>query len=145
MSFKFSLSSSPSSSYSHSTSINFILHLNSQRKTTKLLLLGTGDSGKTTFVKQMKILYGGGFTEEELSQYKVFVSIIIIDNLIILIIKMIIIILIITHKVDIINNLMDGMNSLVKGMTKLGIQYSERFPYSFSASTPCPCAGSGCS
>ena len=42
-----------------------------QKKTHKLLLLGTGDSGKTTFVKQMKILYGGGFEEEEVATYKV--------------------------------------------------------------------------
>jgi len=54
------------------------------RKTHKLLLLGTGESGKTTFVKQMKILYGGGFTEEEKAVYRV----------------------------DIINNLVEGMTTL---------------------------------
>ena len=46
-----------------------------QKKTHKLLLLGTGDSGKTTFVKQMKILYGGGFEEKEVATYKVHVMI----------------------------------------------------------------------
>jgi len=65
------------------------------RKTHKLLLLGTGESGKTTFVKQMKILYGGGFTEEEKAGYRV----------------------------DIINNLVDGMRELVEGMATLKIQF----------------------
>lgn len=31
---------------------------------------GTGDSGKSTFAKQMKILYKGGFSEKELATYK---------------------------------------------------------------------------
>ncbi|KAH9252723.1 hypothetical protein BASA81_009326 [Batrachochytrium salamandrivorans] len=31
----------------------------------RLLLLGSGDSGKTTFLKQIKILHGGGFSMEE--------------------------------------------------------------------------------
>ena len=67
-----------------------------QRKTHKLLLLGTGESGKTTFVKQMKILYGGGFTEDEKAGYRI----------------------------DIINNLVDGMRDLVDGMATLEIQFS---------------------
>lgn len=37
---------------------------------TKLLLLGTGDSGKTTFLKQLKRLYKDGFTKAELEQYR---------------------------------------------------------------------------
>ena len=60
-----------------------------------MLLLGTGESGKTTFVKQMKILYSGGFTDEEKAGYRV----------------------------DIINNVVDGMTELVTGMATLGIQY----------------------
>lgn len=35
----------------------------------KLLLLGTGDSGKSTFCKQMRILYREGFSKSELEKY----------------------------------------------------------------------------
>jgi len=35
----------------------------------KILLLGTGDSGKSTVAKQMKIIFHNGFTKEELSLY----------------------------------------------------------------------------
>ncbi|XP_011182992.2 guanine nucleotide-binding protein subunit alpha-14 [Zeugodacus cucurbitae] len=36
----------------------------------KLLLLGTGEAGKSTFFKQMHINYGRGFTAEDRKQYK---------------------------------------------------------------------------
>ncbi|KAJ2999233.1 hypothetical protein HDV02_003327 [Globomyces sp. JEL0801] len=36
------------------------------QKEPKLLVLGPSDSGKSTFIKQLKILYGNGFTNEEL-------------------------------------------------------------------------------
>lgn len=36
----------------------------------KLLLLGAGESGKTTFQKQIKMLYLKGFTEEEQKTFK---------------------------------------------------------------------------
>lgn len=39
-------------------------------KTIKLLLLGAGESGKSTLVKQMKIIHGDGYTQEELRSYK---------------------------------------------------------------------------
>lgn len=36
----------------------------------KLLLLGTGESGKSTFAKQLKLLHSNGFTRDELMSYK---------------------------------------------------------------------------
>lgn len=40
-----------------------------QERTVKLLLLGAGESGKSTLVKQMKIIHGDGYTTEELKSY----------------------------------------------------------------------------
>lgn len=39
----------------------------------KLLLLGAGESGKSTIVKQMKIIHEDGYSEDECKQYKVVV------------------------------------------------------------------------
>ncbi|XP_034026301.1 guanine nucleotide-binding protein subunit alpha-14 [Thalassophryne amazonica] len=39
------------------------------RRELKLLLLGTGESGKSTFIKQMRIIHGGGYTEEDKKGY----------------------------------------------------------------------------
>lgn len=36
----------------------------------KILLLGAGESGKSTLVKQMKIIHNDGFTEDELESFK---------------------------------------------------------------------------
>ncbi|XP_025920139.1 guanine nucleotide-binding protein subunit alpha-14 [Apteryx mantelli] len=35
------------------------------RRELKLLLLGTGESGKSTFIKQMRIIHGSGYTEDD--------------------------------------------------------------------------------
>ncbi|TRY54328.1 hypothetical protein DNTS_021304 [Danionella cerebrum] len=37
----------------------------SSKRQLKLLLLGTGESGKSTFIKQMRIIHGKGYSEEE--------------------------------------------------------------------------------
>ena len=40
------------------------------RRTVKLLLLGAGESGKSTFLKQMRIIHGHDFDEDSLREYK---------------------------------------------------------------------------
>jgi len=40
------------------------------RRTVKILLLGSGESGKSTFLKQMRIIHGPDFVAEELKQFK---------------------------------------------------------------------------
>ncbi|KAG5651387.1 hypothetical protein H0H81_008853 [Sphagnurus paluster] len=36
----------------------------------KILLLGSGESGKSTIVKQMKIIHQNGFSDKELAEYR---------------------------------------------------------------------------
>ncbi|XP_066500149.1 guanine nucleotide-binding protein G(i) subunit alpha-3-like [Hoplias malabaricus] len=43
------------------------------RKVKQLLLLGAGESGKSTIFKQMKIIHEDGYSDEECKQYKVVV------------------------------------------------------------------------
>ena len=40
------------------------------RRELKLLLLGTGESGKSTFIKQMRIIHGDGYSEEDRKQWR---------------------------------------------------------------------------
>ncbi|KAJ8271094.1 hypothetical protein GJAV_G00122680 [Gymnothorax javanicus] len=40
-----------------------------ERKEIKVLLLGTGESGKTTFIKQMRIIHGEGYSEENRKEF----------------------------------------------------------------------------
>jgi len=40
------------------------------RRTVKLLLLGAGESGKSTFLKQMKIIHGVKFDEDQLADFR---------------------------------------------------------------------------
>ena len=44
----------------------------------KLLLLGSEESGKSTFIKQMKIIYAGGYSTEEKQKF----GVIIVQNVI---------------------------------------------------------------
>ena len=63
-----------------------------------MLLLGTGEAGKSTFVKQMKLIYGGGFTDEDKARFR--------DEL--------------------VTNVVDSFVTLSREMMKLGIAYKVR-------------------
>ncbi|KAM3832531.1 guanine nucleotide-binding protein G(t) subunit alpha-3 [Vipera latastei] len=64
-------------------------------RTVKLLLLGAGESGKSTIVKQMKIIHKHGYTDQECQEYKSVVY----------------------------SNTLQSMLSIVKAMPTLGIEY----------------------
>ncbi|XP_077389724.1 guanine nucleotide-binding protein subunit alpha-14-like [Festucalex cinctus] len=40
-----------------------------ERRQVKILLLGTGESGKTTFIRQMRIIHGRGFSEDDRKEF----------------------------------------------------------------------------
>lgn len=44
------------------------------KKECKILLLGSGESGKSTIVKQMKIIHLHGYTQDELKMYRAVVN-----------------------------------------------------------------------
>ncbi|KAK3512687.1 hypothetical protein QTP70_023168, partial [Hemibagrus guttatus] len=56
----------------HSRDIDRTLREDGEKaaKEVKLLLLGAGESGKSTIVKQMKIIHEDGYSEEECKQYR---------------------------------------------------------------------------
>ena len=60
-----------------------------------MLLLGTGEAGKSTFVKQMKLIHGGGFTDEDKRRFRE----------------------------DLVTNVTDSVVTLSREMMKLGIAY----------------------
>ena len=65
------------------------------RKIIKLLLLGAGESGKSTLVKQMKIIHSDGFSDEDCLGFKRALYV----------------------------NLVEGMRAIVENMDILGIDY----------------------
>ncbi|XP_043916805.1 guanine nucleotide-binding protein subunit alpha-14 [Protopterus annectens] len=65
------------------------------RRELKLLLLGTGESGKSTFIKQMRIIHGAGYTDDD---RKAFIKLV-------------------------FQNIFTAMQSMIKAMEALGIQY----------------------
>lgn len=67
------------------------------RKELKLLLLGCGESGKSTFIKQMRIIHGSGYSDED---KKGFCKLI-------------------------FQNVFMSIQSMIKGMEQLGIPYSD--------------------
>ncbi|KAL4634724.1 guanine nucleotide-binding protein subunit alpha-11 isoform X3 [Arapaima gigas] len=65
------------------------------RRELKLLLLGTGESGKSTFIKQMRIIHGAGYTDEDRRSF----------------IKLV------------YQNIFTSMQSMIRAMENLKIQY----------------------
>uniref|UniRef100_A0A0R3RK32 Guanine nucleotide-binding protein G(I) subunit alpha n=1 Tax=Elaeophora elaphi TaxID=1147741 RepID=A0A0R3RK32_9BILA len=66
-----------------------------QQNTVKLLLLGPGECGKSTILKQMRLLHTNGFSDDEINQ----------------------------QKTVIYNNIVQGMACILRGMKKLGIPF----------------------
>ncbi|KAM8872913.1 guanine nucleotide-binding protein subunit alpha-14-like [Synchiropus picturatus] len=68
------------------------------RRMLKLLLLGTGESGKSTFIKQMRIIHGGGYNDQERGRF--------------------------AHSVY--HNILTSIQSLINAMATLKIDYADR-------------------
>ena len=66
-------------------------------RTTKMLLLGSGESGKSTFLKQMRILHGEQYKEEEIKSFKYIIY----------------------------ANIVKGMRVLIDARIKLGIEWED--------------------
>lgn len=69
-----------------------------QRRELKLLLLGTGESGKSTFIKQMRIIHGTGYSEDD---KRTFVKLV-------------------------YQNIFMAMHSMIRAMDTLKIQYRDK-------------------
>ncbi|XP_019486122.1 PREDICTED: guanine nucleotide-binding protein G(t) subunit alpha-2 isoform X2 [Hipposideros armiger] len=68
-----------------------------EAKTVKLLLLGAGESGKSTIVKQMKIIHQDGYSPEECLEYKSIIY----------------------------GNVLQSILAIIRAMSTLGIDYAE--------------------
>ncbi|XP_024426223.3 guanine nucleotide-binding protein G(t) subunit alpha-2 isoform X1 [Desmodus rotundus] len=68
-----------------------------EAKTVKLLLLGAGESGKSTIVKQMKIIHQDGYSPEECLEYKSVIY----------------------------GNVLQAVLAIIRAMSTLGINYAE--------------------
>ncbi|XP_041083254.1 guanine nucleotide-binding protein G(t) subunit alpha-2 [Polyodon spathula] len=68
-----------------------------EAKTVKLLLLGAGESGKSTIVKQMKIIHQDGFSKEECLMFKTIIY----------------------------GNILQSILAIVRAMQTLGINYGD--------------------
>jgi len=69
-----------------------------QRRELKLLLLGTGESGKSTFIKQMRIIHGTGYSDEDKRSFVKLVY----------------------------QNIFMAMHSMIRAMDTLKIQYRDK-------------------
>ncbi|CAG5119601.1 unnamed protein product [Candidula unifasciata] len=74
------------------------------RRELKLLLLGTGESGKSTFIKQMRIIHGAGYSDEDKR----------------------------SHIKIVYQNIFMAMNAMIRAMDTLNIQYSNPANRSFT-------------
>ncbi|XP_005991772.1 guanine nucleotide-binding protein G(t) subunit alpha-2 [Latimeria chalumnae] len=68
-----------------------------EAKTVKLLLLGAGESGKSTIVKQMKIIHQDGYSEEECLEFKAIIY----------------------------GNILQSILAIIRAMSTLGIDYGD--------------------